>query len=155
ESRRRVARSRPPSALTLTTLSFFLAWLADPLRVGAGSPSSSALADAMTAEITPRCAPVIEVGPGTGVFTQSLIRRGIPEDQLALIERGGAFARRLRNNFPRARVLHMAAARLAEVELFEGERAGAVVSGLPLLLMPPRKVMALLAAAFEQLRPDA
>ena len=139
----------------MTTLSFFLAWLADPLRVGAVSPSSSALADAITAEITPRCAPVIELGPGTGVFTQSLIRRGIPEDRLALIERGGAFARRLRNNFPRARVLHMDAARLAEVELFDGERAGAVVSGLPLLLIPPRKVMALLAAAFEQLRPDA
>jgi len=125
------------------------------MRVGAVSPSSPALADAITAEITPACAPVIELGPGTGVFTQSLIRRGIPEDQLALIERGGAFARRLRINFPRAHVLHMDAARLAEVELFDGERAGAVVSGLPLLLMPPRKVTALLAAAFEQLRPDA
>ncbi len=89
------------------------------------------------------------------MFTQSLIRRGIPEDRLALIERGGAFARRLRKRYPRARVLQMDAARLSEVELFDGERAGAVVSGLPLLLMPPRQVIALLEGAFEWLRPDA
>ena len=139
----------------MTTLSFFLAWLADPLRVGAVSPSSPALADAITAEITPACAPVIELGPGTGVFTRSLIQRGIPEERLALIERGHRFARKLERSFPRARVLQMDAARLAEVDPFDGERAGAVVSGLPLLLMRPRDVLRLLEGAFERLRPDA
>ncbi|MEO7498893.1 MAG: phospholipid methyltransferase [Casimicrobiaceae bacterium] len=139
----------------MTTLSFFLAWLADPLRVGAVSPSSPALAAAMTREITPDCAPVIELGPGTGVFTRSLIRRGIPEERLALIERGGIFARKLERSFPRAYVLEMDATRLRDVELFGGERAGAVVSGLPLLLMPPRKLWSLLEAAFERLRPEA
>ena len=79
----------------MTALSFFLAWLANPLRVGAVSPSSRALADAITAEITPACAPVIELGPGTGVFTRSLIARGIPEERLALIEYSRDFARRL------------------------------------------------------------
>ena len=136
-------------------LSFFLAWLSDPLRVGAVSPSSPALADAITREITPACAPVIELGPGTGVFTRSLIRRGIPEDRLALIERGHGFARRLERTFPRARVLQMDAARLADIDPFDGERAGAVVSGLPLLLMRPHDVVALLDGAFERLRPDA
>ena len=139
----------------MTTLSFFLAWLADPLRVGAVSPSSPALADAITAEITPDCAPVIELGPGTGVFTRSLIQRGIPEERLALIERGGRFARELERSFPRARVLQMDAARLAEVDPFDGERAGAVVSGLPLLLIRPGDVLRLLEGAFERLRPDA
>ena len=139
----------------MTTLSFFLAWLADPLRVGAVSPSSPALADAITAEITPACAPVIELGPGTGVFTHSLIRRGIPEERLALIERGDRFARKLERSFPRARVLKMDAACLAEVDPFDGERAGAVVSGLPLLLMRPGDVLRLLEGAFQRLRPDA
>jgi phospholipid N-methyltransferase len=138
--------------VTPAPLSFFLAWLSDPLRVGAVSPSSPALADAITREITPACAPVIELGPGTGVFTRSLIRRGIPEDRLALIERSGAFARALERTFPRAHVLQMDAAGLAGADLFGGERAGAVVSGLPLLLMPPSKVRALLEAAFECLR---
>jgi phospholipid N-methyltransferase len=137
------------------SLSFFLAWLSDPLRVGAVSPSSPALADAITAEITPACAPVIELGPGTGVFTRSLIRRGIPEERLVLIERGPLFARRLQRSFPRARVLHMDALRLRDVDPFDSERAGAVVSGLPLLLMPPRSLLALLEGAFERLRPEA
>jgi phosphatidylethanolamine/phosphatidyl-N-methylethanolamine N-methyltransferase len=138
----------------MTALSFFLAWLANPLRVGAVSPSSPALADTITAEITPACAPIIELGPGTGVFTRSLLARGIPEDRLALIEYSADFARNLQRRFPCAQVLHMDATRLNDIELFDGERAGAVVSGLPLLLMPPKKVIAILAGAFEHLRAD-
>jgi phosphatidylethanolamine/phosphatidyl-N-methylethanolamine N-methyltransferase len=138
----------------MTALSFFLAWLANPLRVGAVSPSSPALADAITAEITPGCAPIIELGPGTGVFTRSLLARGIPEDRLALIEYSADFARKLQLRFPRAEVLRMDATRLKYIQLFEGERAGAVVSGLPLLLMPPKNVIAILEGAFEHLRPD-
>ena len=138
----------------ITDLSFFLAWLANPLRIGAVSPSSAALAEAITAEITPACAPIIELGPGTGVFTRSLIARGIPEDRLVLIERGADFARNLQRMFPRARVLWMDATRLKEIEPFDGERAGAVVSGLPLLLMPPKKVIAVLEGAFDRLRPE-
>ncbi len=138
----------------ITPVSFFLAWLANPLRVGAISPSSPALANAITAEITPACAPIIELGPGTGVFTRSLISRGIPEDRLALIEHGADFARTLERLFPRARVLRMDATRLKDIDLFDGERAGAIVSGLPLLLMPPKEVIAVLEGAFERLRPE-
>jgi phospholipid N-methyltransferase len=140
--------------ILMTQLSFFLAWLANPLRVGAVSPSSPALAHAVTAEITPESAPIIELGPGTGVITRSLLARGVPEDRLALIEYGAEFARTLARRFPRATVLRMDASRLREIELFAGERAGAVVSGLPLLLMPPRKVIAVLEGAFDRLRPD-
>jgi len=146
---------RPRTYQIVIDLSFFfLAWLANPLRVGAVAPSSPALADAITAEITPECAPIIELGPGTGVFTRSLIARGIPEDRLALIEYGVYFARRLKRMFPRAQVLGMDATRLKDIDLFDGERAGAVVSGLPLLLMPPKEVIAVLDSAFRRLRPE-
>lgn len=137
----------------MDAFSFFLAWLANPLRVGALAPSSPALADAITAAITPECAPVIELGPGSGVFTRSLIARGIPAHRLALIEQDTIFADRLRLLFPDALVLEMDAARLSDVELFADERAGTVVSGLPLLLMSPKQVIAVLESAFEHLRP--
>lgn len=137
----------------MDAFSFFLAWLANPLRVGALAPSSPALADAITADITPECAPVIELGPGSGVFTRSLIARGIPAHRLALIEQDTIFADRLRLLFPDALVLEMDAARLSDVELFADERAGTVVSGLPLLLMSPKQVIAVLESAFEHLRP--
>jgi phosphatidylethanolamine/phosphatidyl-N-methylethanolamine N-methyltransferase len=138
----------------MSALSFFLAWLADPRRVGAIVPSSAALAEAMTADLWPPSAPVIELGPGTGVVTRSIIARGIPENRLALIEYREDFVERLQREFPRAHVLCMDATRLRHVELFDGERAGAVVSGIPLLLMPAKAVLAVVEGAFEQLRPD-
>jgi phosphatidylethanolamine/phosphatidyl-N-methylethanolamine N-methyltransferase len=138
----------------MSALSFFLAWLANPRRIGAIAPSSAALAGAITADLTAASAPVIELGPGTGVFTRSIIARGIPEHRLALIEYDAAFIDKLQRDFPRAHVHRMDATRLRHLELFDGERAGAVVSGIPLLLMPAKKVIALLQGAFERLRPD-
>lgn len=133
---------------------FFRAWLSDPLRVASIIPSGNALAEAITAEISPACAPVIELGAGTGVFTRALIERGIPEEQLVLVESGADFARLLKTRFPQTQILSTDAARLKDVELFGGRPAGAVVSGLPLLSMPPRKVIAILDGAFRHLRPD-
>lgn len=138
----------------MSALSFFLAWLANPRRVGAIAPSSAALADAITADLTPASAPVIELGPGTGAFTRSIIARGIPEDRLALIEYEADFVDKLHRDFPRACVHRADATRMHHIELFEGEDAGAVVSGIPLLLMPAKSVIALLEGAFERLRPD-
>jgi len=138
----------------MSALSFFLAWLAHPRRVGAIVPSSTALADAITADLTPASAPVIELGPGTGVFTRSIIARGIPEHRLALIENGAEFADKLQREFPEACVHRMDATRLKHVDLFGGERAGAVVSGIPLLLLPLKNVVALLDGAFDRLRFD-
>jgi phosphatidylethanolamine/phosphatidyl-N-methylethanolamine N-methyltransferase len=135
------------------TIPFLRKWMADPLRVGAVAPSGRALAMAVTAEITPANAPVIELGPGTGVFTRALVARGIPENRLVLVEYGQEFADLVQRRFPEAQVLAMDAARLRNVPLFGGEKAGAVVSGLPLLSMPPRKIMMIVGSAFAHLRP--
>ncbi len=133
---------------------FLRAWLKNPLRVAAVAPSGRALANLITSEITRNTGPVIELGPGTGVFTRTLIARGIKQEDLALIEFGPEFAAALHFHYPRARTLQMDAARLRAVELFEGRPAGAVVSGLPVLSMSPRKVIAILTGAFNKLRPD-
>jgi phospholipid N-methyltransferase len=137
----------------MNSLSFFLQWLSDPLQVGAVAPSSQALAAVMTAEIAPESAPVIELGPGSGAFTRALLDRGIPQHQLALIEQSPKFALLLKERFPGAKVLCVDAAALASIDIFPQEDAGAIVSGLPLLLMSPGKVGAILASAFKRLRP--
>jgi phosphatidylethanolamine/phosphatidyl-N-methylethanolamine N-methyltransferase len=142
------------TATVVDLFEFFRAWLSDPVRVGAVMPSSSALANTITAEISPASAPVIELGAGTGVFTRALLARGVPEDRLALIDYGSDFVRLLQFRFPRARTLWMDAAHLKDVELFGGARAGAVVSGLPLLSLSPKKVIAILESSFGHLRPD-
>ena len=138
----------------MLSLSFLRAWAADPLQVGAIAPSSGALAAAITARLTPESAPVVELGAGTGVLTRSIIDRGIPEDQLALVECNGDFARKLEHQFPKARVVMKDARELSRGDILGGERAGAVVSGIPLLLLPRSKVLAILEAAFGCLRPD-
>src|SRR5207244_4120967 len=85
---------------------------------------------------------------------RALLARGVPQDKLVLVEYSAEFARLLERRFPAARVLLMDAAKLGEVDLFNGERAGAVVSSLPLALMPPDRVQTILEAGFRHLRAD-
>ncbi|WP_034607889.1 class I SAM-dependent methyltransferase [Megalodesulfovibrio gigas] len=136
------------------SLRFFFAWATDPLRVASVIPSSRALARAMTAEIQCESAPVIELGPGTGVFTRALLARGVPQEHLILVEYGQEFADLLRKRYPCADVICADAARLCKLSGIGATKPGAVVSGLPLLAMPRRKVYAILRGAFQQLRED-
>jgi phospholipid N-methyltransferase len=111
-----------------------------------------ALAEIITSEISPETGGVLELGPGTGAFTRAILARGVEERDLTLVEFGSDFARLLQFRFPEAKVLWMDAAWLGRTELTRGP-FGAVVSGLPLLSMPSRKVMAIMAGAFAHLRP--
>lgn len=135
-------------------LSFLQAWSRDPFGVGAIAPSSDALAALITRGITPDCRPILELGPGTGVFTRALLARGITPEDLTLVERDAGFADLLKRRFPKSRVVRRDAARLDARHLPHDHSFGAVVSGLPLLSMPPRKVFAILANAFGLLRQD-
>jgi phospholipid N-methyltransferase len=121
--------------------------------VGAIAPSGRRLARLITSEISPHCAPVLELGPGTGVFTRALLGRGLSEDELILVEQDPHFARLLRRDYPDAWIVQMDAARLREINIVDGEPAGAVVSGLPLLSMSMRSRIAILQFAFRHLRP--
>lgn len=132
---------------------FLRSWLADPLRVAAIAPSGSALARVMTQEIAPGDGPILELGPGTGAFTRALLGRGVSESDLTLVEYGVEFATVLEARFPLARVLRMDAAQVGRQALFDGAPVAAVVSGLPVLSMPIRKVAYILAGAFRYLRP--
>ncbi|ASW05432.1 class I SAM-dependent methyltransferase [Rhizobium sp. 11515TR] len=132
---------------------FFRSWVSNPMRVAAVAPSGERLARLMTQEIEPFDGPILELGPGTGVFTRALLARGIPESALTLVEFGEEFAVRLRLRFPEARVVHMDAAKLGQCDLFDDTPFGAVISGLPLLSMPPSKVTAIVGGAFETMKP--
>jgi phosphatidylethanolamine/phosphatidyl-N-methylethanolamine N-methyltransferase len=132
---------------------FFRSWVADPRRVGAVAPSGDSLSRLITKEIHPSDGPVLELGAGTGTFTRALLARGIRESDLTLVEYGSDFMRILQLRFPRARVLWMDASQLANYDMFPGATVGAVVSGLPLLSMSPRKVMSILSGAFSHVRP--
>jgi phosphatidylethanolamine/phosphatidyl-N-methylethanolamine N-methyltransferase len=137
---------------TSNLLLFLRSFALDPRSVGAIAPSGSNLASLITSEIDPAEGPVLELGPGTGVFTEAILRRGVRESDLTLIEYGSDFMRLLQRRFPRARVLWMDAAWLVTHRLFEGRRFGVAISGIPLLNLPSRKVIAILEGVFANVR---
>ncbi len=132
---------------------FLRSWLSNPLRVAAIAPSGAALARLITREIQPEHAPVLELGPGTGVFTRALLGRGIDESDLTLVEMDADFADLLNRRFPRARIILADVATVSAAVLFPACQAGAVISGLGLLSMPQEKVASILHAAIGCLRP--
>ncbi len=138
------------------TLEFWRAWMRAPRRIGAIAPSGRALARLMTSDVDHRRGPVIQLGPGTGVFTRALLARGLPTHRLALVEVDPVLARRLARRFPGARVVRMDATRLGETRpLFGAERASAVISGLPLRSTPAEQVARIIQGVFEtQLNED-
>lgn len=141
--------------MSKTHLDFFMQYLRNPKQVGAIAPSSAALAAAITRDISPADAPVIELGPGTGTVTRSILDRGIAPRDLTLIESNPDFATLLEREFPDVRVLCMNAAELATTELFSDRRAGAVVSGIPFLMLDHDEATAILSGVLHWMRPDA
>jgi phospholipid N-methyltransferase len=133
-------------------IQFFMSWISNPRRVSAIAPSGVSLARLMTREIVPENGRVLELGPGTGVFTRALLSRGLDESDLTLIEFGGDFADVLRQRFPRAQVEQMDAARIAQCGLFDDAPFGAVISGLPLLSMSPLMITGIVGGAFSVLK---
>ncbi len=135
-------------------LTFLHRWVCNPLRVAAIAPSSLSLAHLITRDISVEDAPVIELGPGTGVFTRRLIQRGIPQEKLVLIESGKEFADLLSWRFPTAKILCQDASEMQPLDQLRIGQAGAVVSGLPLVSMSARKIISVLRFAFSLLRQD-
>lgn len=132
---------------------FFRSWLNDPKRVSSVVPSSPRLAEMITSQVDPRMGPVIELGPGTGVFTRALVNRGVAPADLTLIELGEEFLPMLRKRYPEATILSEDAARLERLAPGNRRLHGAAVSGLPLLAMPPATVLRILSGTFRLLAP--
>jgi len=127
------------STIADTTL-FLQEWIANPQRMGAVAPSSPRLANAM-ADWLPADPDsfVLELGPGTGVVTEALLQRGLPQERLVAIEQNANMARALREKYPRAQVIAGDAWKLDDLlrrRREPVEKVGAVISSLPLLNFP-------------------
>ena len=149
---RRTVSGKPAPGVGPSSLSFGREWLKAPLKVGTVAPSSSGLARAITQGLSASDGPVIELGPGTGVFTAALLARGIPGRRIVAIETSGGFASALGTLYPEVAVICADAARVWHLSPF-GTTAAAVVCGLPLLSMKPGKVLRILAGSFAAIRP--
>jgi phosphatidylethanolamine/phosphatidyl-N-methylethanolamine N-methyltransferase len=136
---------------------FLRSWLERPLVTGAVTPSGKLLARTMASYVDPRVrGPVIELGPGTGPVTAALVRRGIAQDRLVLVEYNPDFCKLLKRKFPKATIVQGDAYDLGEtLQGAMAEPAAAAVSSLPLFTRPLEQRLELLQAAHEFMHPAA
>lgn len=151
-------RHRSASLENTPGWTFFRQWLKNPLAIAAISPSSRQLARQMVAELPPATRRVVELGGGTGVFTQALIDHGIAPADLMVLELNEELHHHLVRRFAEVRVVCADACDLATVArrvgFLDDGPADAVISGLGLLSMPKPTQRAIVEAAFATLRPD-
>jgi phosphatidylethanolamine/phosphatidyl-N-methylethanolamine N-methyltransferase len=134
---------------------FFRTWATSPLKLGAFSPTSRALARLMVEHAAPDPEGyTLELGPGTGAVTEALIDTGIPPERIVAIEYDKGFYKRLKDRFPRVNVIRGDALALdATLGPFRDIRFSAALSGLPLLNLPKAKRAPYLESLLDRLVP--
>jgi phosphatidylethanolamine/phosphatidyl-N-methylethanolamine N-methyltransferase len=136
---------------------FLRSWLERPLVTGAVTPSSKMLARTMASYVDPRVpGPVVELGPGTGPVTDALVRRGIAQDRLVLVEYNPEFCRLLARRFPKATIVQGDAYDIRET--LDGaltDPVAAMLSSLPLFTKPLTQRIELLREAQQLMAANA
>jgi phosphatidylethanolamine/phosphatidyl-N-methylethanolamine N-methyltransferase len=148
-------RKHKPRARENHALMFLRQYLRTPQDVGAVIPSGPQLTELMIKALAlPGEGTVIELGPGTGVFTRALIAAGVAPERLLLIERNADFARHLAESFPGVEICTGDARVLPSLMAARGEGlAKRIVSGLPLRSMDDATRRSIAHAIGETLAP--
>jgi phosphatidylethanolamine/phosphatidyl-N-methylethanolamine N-methyltransferase len=135
---------------------FFQAFIREPASVGALSPSSKALAEAMVHGCAlDKADMVVELGAGTGAFTGLIRRQMRSEATFMAIELDPIHARRLRRRFPGVVVYNDTAENLAECLAMHGKaKADYIISGLPWANISPREQDRIMEAILSCLAPS-
>jgi len=136
-------------------MGIFREFLKNPKRTGAIAKSSRGLARMICSQIGVDSASVIvEYGPGTGVFTEEILRVKRPEACFFAIEQSPALAESFRRKFPETRLFEDSAENVAEMLTEVGqEQIDSIVCGLPWAAFDEPLQDSLLDATLSSLRP--
>ncbi|UYZ59743.1 class I SAM-dependent methyltransferase [Hymenobacter latericus] len=140
-------------------MSFLEEFIRNPATVGSMVPSSRELTEQVMAPIdfaTANC--IVEYGPGTGVFTEALLKRRRPETAIVLVEVNRRFSELLRQRYAahhNVHVIHGSADKTAEYLQPLGIRqVDCVVCGLPFSSLSRRLGWRILEHTQQLLEPD-
>ncbi len=137
---------------------FVRAFFKDAKMVGSMRPSSKSLTKKMLNEIDfVKAKIIVELGPGTGVFTRKIIEKMGPDAQLFVFELHDEFYYNLSNTIVDERVhfIHDSAEKIQEyLEKHNVHCADAVVSSLPLANFPKGLRANVVKAAIDSLSDD-
>ncbi|MGB1102205.1 MAG: class I SAM-dependent methyltransferase [Crocinitomicaceae bacterium] len=135
---------------------FLKTFFSERKQVGAVAPSSRFLVKKMCDKIDFDSARnIIELGPGTGVFTEELIKRAHPDCRIFVIELNEEFYDFLKKRFKDKRVilLRESADQLDEIIKRHGvEKVDAILSSLPLAVIPEQIKKRIIIKAYDVLR---
>ena len=102
---------------------------------------------------------IVEYGPGTGIFTWSLLKEMTDQCSLIAVERNSNFCRFLKKNIrdPRLAVFHDSAENILDILKSRNgssePQADCILSGIPFSLLSRKTKMAILRNAYSALRP--
>ncbi|WP_329067501.1 class I SAM-dependent methyltransferase [Amycolatopsis sp. NBC_01480] len=126
-------------------------FLRRPMVTGAVAASSPRLAEVMTAGLgLERAANVVELGPGTGVFTEAVLALLRPDARFTAVEINPRLVSSLRARFPSLDVVEGSAEHLAS---FAVPPVDVIVSGLPWTAMSAARRLSVLSAVHGALSP--
>lgn len=122
-------------------MSFIMQYLRHPRSVGAVKASSKYLAEKMIEDVNfseAEC--IVEIGAGTGAFTDKIVRKKQEETLLLVFEINLVFCRILKKkygNLPNVHILHASAEHMDKyLGRYGRKRADYIISGLPFASLP-------------------
>lgn len=121
--------------------------------MGAIAPSSKFLAKAMaTAAFRNKDNIVVELGGGTGSFTEALLARGVLEKNLYVIEIDPKLCDYLRSRFPKIKIIQGDAQNLPNILPVEIQgKIESIVSGIPFLSLSLKMRHNIIKSCFQVL----
>jgi phosphatidylethanolamine/phosphatidyl-N-methylethanolamine N-methyltransferase len=134
-------------------LKFFKGWIDKPRAVGSIIPTSSVTAARMASIVDTKSGlPVLEVGPGTGVITKAILKRGVKPSELYAVEYSRDFVAHLRRNYPGVNVIEGDGFNLDDtLGDMRDTMFDSVVSGVPLLNFPVERRVAYLESLLKRI----
>jgi phospholipid N-methyltransferase len=139
--------------LSRMSVNFFFEYFKHPKEIGSVTPSSRYLTRAMLAPVDwQKARTIVELGPGDGVMTKSILQRLVPDASLTAFETNPACAAALHEiNDERLRVQESSAWDI-EKHVTQGS-VDAIISGIPLSNFSHAETQMLMRAIKKVLRP--
>ncbi len=108
----------------------------NPRVMGSCWSSSPNLANAIAAFVPDKEGIVIELGSGTGIVTEALLKYGIAAERLISIEQSAELTKHVRKRCPNVRVINGDALHLEQLLGDDFKRVTTIVSSLPFRSLP-------------------
>jgi phospholipid N-methyltransferase len=130
-------------------------FLRSPRTVGAVTPSSRAVAEAMVSDLDfSRPSSIVELGPGTGALTGPIVERLGPHIDFLAVDIDPAFCEQIQRRWPRVDCVCGSAEQLDAILADRGRPAvDHILSGLPFVSLPVPVTRQILEIVVKVLRP--